>query len=159
MRVMELSQTRRQAARPAAFTLPETVMAVGIIMLVFGAIITAYIQSAYRAEWSGCSLAAQAAAIQQLEAAKSAVWDLQQSPPMNQITNLPLVTSTLLALPCTGSNVVYVTNYTTVSPISWTVSPNTYSVYLVTVSTVWPFFWKNHTVYFTNTVADYFAPE
>ena len=73
MRAMELPGIRGPKARTAAYTLPEVVMAVGILMLVFSAIITAYIQSSYRSEWSGMSLAAQAAGIQQMEAAKSAV--------------------------------------------------------------------------------------
>jgi hypothetical protein len=34
-----------------------------------------------------------------------------------------------------------------------------YSNYFVQVNTVWPFRWKNQTVYFTNTIADYYAPE
>lgn len=159
MRVMELPETRRPAARAAAFTLPEVVVSVFIIMLVFGAIITCYIQSAYRAEWSGFSLAAQAAAVQQLEAAKSAVWDPLQTPVMDQIQQLPTVTSTLLALPVTGAtNVVYVTNYVTVM-LFYYGPGSAYSNYMVTVNTVWPFRWANQTVYFTNTLADYFAPE
>jgi len=156
MRVMELPGTRWPAARTSAFTLPEVVIAVGIIMLVFGAIITSYIQSAYRAEWAGYSLAAQAAAIQQLEAAKSAVWDPLQTPVMDQISQLPSVTSTLLALPVTGTNTVYVTNYITVTLLT---NNSVYSNYMVTVNTVWPFRWKTQTVYFTNTIADYYAPE
>jgi type II secretory pathway pseudopilin PulG len=159
MRVMELPGTRWPAARTSAFTLPEVVIAVGIIMLVFGAIITSYIQSAYRAEWAGYSLAAQAAAIQQLEAAKSAVWDPLQTPVMDQISQLPLVTSTLLALPVSGTNMVYVTNYTTVALLQYQVNGVSYSNYFVTVNTVWPFRWKTQTVYFTNTIADYYAPE
>jgi prepilin-type N-terminal cleavage/methylation domain-containing protein len=158
MRVMELPGIRGSKAPTAAFTLPEVMVALVILVLVFSAIITAYIQSSYRAEWSGMSLAAQAAAIQQLEAAKSAVWDTLQTPVMNQIIQLPTVTSVLLDLPVTGTNVVYATNYTTITPINYGAA-SAYSVYFVQVNTAWPFRWKNQTVYFTNTVADYFAPE
>jgi type II secretory pathway pseudopilin PulG len=159
MRVMELPETRQPAARAAAFTLPEVVVSVFIIMLVFGAIITCYIQSAYRAEWSGFSLAAQSAAVQQLEAAKSAVWDPLQTPVMDQISQLPTVTTTVLSLPATGTNnLVYVTNYVTVA-LFYYGPGSAYSNYMVTVNTVWPFRWANQTVYFTNTLADYFAPE
>ena len=130
-------------------------MAVFIMMILFGAIITTYIQGAYRAEWSGYSLAAQSAAIQQLEAAKAAVWDPQQTPVMDQISQLTNVTSVLLDLPTTGTNTVYATNYPTVTLIK----NATYSNYLVRIDTVWPFRWKSQTTYFTNTVACYYAPD
>jgi hypothetical protein len=146
-------------ARTAAFTLAEVVMSVGIMMLVFGAIITAYIQGSYRAEWTGLSLAAQAAGVQQLESAKAAVWDPLQNPVMDQICLLTNVTTVLLDLPVTSSNTVYATNYTTVTLLTNSVLYPTYSNYFVQVQTVWPFRWKNQTVYFTNTLAGYYAPE
>ena len=155
MRVMDLPGTCGSKARTAAFTLAEVVICVGIMMLVFAAIITAYVQTSYRAEWTGYSLAAQAAAVQQLESAKAAVWDPLQTPVMDQISQLPLVTSVLLDLPVTGTNTLYATNYITVTLMQ----NGVYSNYFVQVNTVWPFRWKNQTVYFTNTIADYYAPE
>ena len=125
------------------------------MMVLFAGIITAYIQGSYRAEWSGFSLAAQAAAIQQLESAKCAVWDPLQNPIKDEIHQLPSVTSVLLDLPVSGTNNVYATNYTTVTLIQ----NAPYSNYLVKVDTVWPFRWKNQTVYYTNTVACYYAPD
>ena len=130
-------------------------MCIFIIMLVFAAIITAYIQTSYRAEWSGYSLAAQAAAIQQLESAKAAIWDPLQIPVKDEICQLTNVTSVLLDLPVSGTNTVYATNYTTVTLIL----NSPYSNYMVKVDTVWPFRWKNQVVYFTNTIADYYAPD
>src|ERR1017187_7204737 len=156
MRVMDLPGTCGSKARTAAFTLAEVVVCVGIMMLVFAAIITAYIQTSYRAEWSGFSLAAQAAAIQQLEAAKAAVWDPLQNPVKDEISQLPRVTSTMLDLPVSGTNTVYATNYTTVTMLTTSAG---YSIYFVRVDTAWPFRWKNQVAYFTNTVADYFAPD
>ena len=155
MRVMDLPETCGLKARAAAFTLAEVVICVGIMMLVFAAIITAYVQTSYRAEWAGYSLAAQAAAVQQLESAKAAVWDPLQTPVMDQISQLPLVTSVLLDLPVSGTNTLYATNYITVTLMQ----NGVYSNYFVQVNTVWPFRWKNQTVYFTNTIADYYAPE
>ena len=143
-------------ARAAAFTLAEVVICVGIMMFVFAAIITSYIQTSYRAEWSGFSLAAQSSAIQQLEAAKSAVWDPLQTPVMDQISQLPRVTTTLLDLPVVTTNIIYATNYTTVATVTTSAG---YSLYFVKVDTAWPFRWKNQVTYFTNTVADYFAPD
>jgi type II secretory pathway pseudopilin PulG len=152
---MDLPGTCGSKARTAAFTLAEVVICVGIMMLVFAAIITAYVQTSYRAEWTGYSLAAQAAAVQQLESAKAAVWDPLQTPVMDQISQLPLVTSVLLDLPVSGTNTLYATNYITVTLMQ----NGVYSNYFVQVNTVWPFRWKNQTVYFTNTIADYYAPE
>ena len=156
MRVMEIPGTRWPAVRTAGFTLAEVVVCVGIMMLVFAAIIMAYIQTSYRAEWTGYSLAAQAAAVQQLEHAKAAVWDPSQTPVKDEIIQLPTITTVLLDLPVTGTNTVYATNYTTITLLSIS---GGYSNYLVKVDTVWPFRWKNQVAYFTNTVADYYAPD
>jgi type II secretory pathway pseudopilin PulG len=156
MRVMDLPGTCGLKARAAAFTLAEVVICVGIMMFVFAAIITSYIQTSYRAEWSGFSLAAQSSAVQQLEAAKSAVWDPLQSPAMDQISQLPRVTTTLLDLPVVTTNIIYATNYTTVTMVT---TSGGYNIYFVKVDTAWPFRWKNQVTYFTNTVADYFAPD
>ncbi len=157
MRVMvDLPRPRESKARASGFTLIEVVMSVFILMLVFGAIIGGYIQTSYRAEWSGLSLAAQAVGIRQLEAAKCAVWDTQQTPVMDQISQLPLVTAVLLDLPVSGTNVVYATNYTTITLLT---NNPPYSNYMVMVKTVWPFRWSNKVVYFTNTIADYYAPD
>jgi type II secretory pathway pseudopilin PulG len=155
MRVMNLPGTHGAKGRTAAFTLVEVVISTFIIMLVFGAIIGGYIQSSYRAEWAGLSLAAQAAGVQQLESAKSAVWDPQQTPVQDEIKKLPLVTSTLLDLPVSGTNTVYATNTTTVTLLQ----NGIYSNYFVQVNTVWPFRWKNATTYYTNTIAGYYAPD
>jgi type II secretory pathway pseudopilin PulG len=159
MRLMALPGICGPKARTAAFTLVEVLISVFIIMLVFGAIITGYIQTSYRAEWSGYSLAAQAAAVQQLEAAKCAVWDPLSAPPKDEIIQLPRVTSVLLDLPVTGTNTLYATNTTTITLKLITQGAYVYSNYLVQVDTVWPFRWKNQVVYFTNTIAGYYAPD
>jgi len=159
MRVMDLPGTRVSKGPTTAFTLLEVVVSTFVIMLVFGAIVGGYIQTSYRAEWTGLSLAAQAAAVQQLEAAKCAVWDTQQSPVQDEISKLPGVTSTLLDLPVSGTNTVYATNTTTVSLIVITNGSYVYSNYFVQVTTVWPFRWKNQITNFTNTIADYYAPD
>jgi hypothetical protein len=152
---MALPAARWSKGRTAAFTLVEVVICTFIIMLVFGAIIGGHIQTSYRAEWAGLSLAAQAAGVQQLESAKCAVWDPQQIPVQDEINKLPRVTSTLLDLPVSGTNTVYATNYTTVTLMQ----NGGYSNYCVQVDTVWPFRWKNQTVYYTNTILAYYAPD
>ena len=141
-----------------AFTLAEVLISLAIAGMMFAGIITAYVQSSYRAEWSGYSLAAQSLAIQQLEQARAADWDVGTTPAKNEITNVPVITSAILDLPVNGTNVVWATNYTTISsiPITNTIGA---SVYMVRVDTAWPFIWAGKRRYYTNTVADFFAPD
>ena len=153
--ILPLPEPPEVKVRSSAFTLAEVVISVAIITLVIAAVITVYVTTCYRAEWTGLSLAAQAAAAQQLEAAKAAVWDPPQLLVKDEISQLPLVTSVLLDLPVSGTNLVYATNYTTLTLIT----NGIYSNYLVKVDAVWPFRWKNQIVYYTNTIAGYYAPE
>jgi hypothetical protein len=137
-----------------AFTLAEVVMATAITAVVFGGIVTCHIQSSRRAEWSGYSLAAQALALQQLEQARSAKWDTLTTPAVDEITNIAPVTSAILDLPISGTNAVWATNYATVSTVTISATPYV-AVHMVEVKTVWPFRRK----LFTNSLADYFAPD
>lgn len=153
-----------------AFTLAEVVIAIAIVATVFGGIILGYTQAARRAQWSGYSLAAQALAIQQLEQARSAVYDPSVTPVKNEITNLNLngwtyaggvwsgYSWTNLDLPTSGSNYVRATNYVTVSMIWITTNPPV-TIQMVQVNTVWPFTWGANTRLFTNTLASYYAPD
>ena len=127
-------------------------------MLLFSGVVTSYVQSSYRAEWTGYSLAAQALAIQQVEQARSAVWDTLQVPVKNEITNILTTTAAALDMPISGTNIVWATNYASVSSIALTNAVGA-AVYKVRVDTVWPFRWQSQTKYFTNTIVDYFAPE
>jgi len=142
----------------AGFTLAEVLISLAIGAMIFAGLIGAYVQTSYRAEWSGYSLAAQALAIQQLEQARAADWDISTTPVKNEITNIPMITSAILDLPVKGTNVVWATNFTTITsiPITNTVGA---SVYMVRVDTAWPFIWAGKTHYYTNTVADLFAPD
>ncbi len=142
----------------SGFTLAEVAISLGIAGLVFAGLITAYVQASYRAQWSGFSLAAQSMAIQQIEQARAAKWLINVVPVSNEITNVPTVTSAILDLPVNGTNAIWATNYTTITsiPITNTVSA---SVYMVRVDTAWPFTWGGKLRYYTNTVADYFAPD
>ena len=147
----------------SAFTLAEVVVSLALAGVAFAAILAAYNQAAYRAEWSGYSLAAQGLAVQQIEQAKCAKWDVLDTPPADEINNIRTnaalnVTVTNLDLPITGTNYVLATNYTTITSVTNPTIPSI-TVYLVRVDTVWPFTWRNRTRYFTNTIADYFAPD
>ena len=134
------SRGQRGTKGTDAFTLAEVVISLGIAGLMFAGLISAYVQSSYRAEWSGYSLAAQAMAVQQLEEARAASWDINASPIRNEITNVPTVTAATLDLPISGTNLVWATNYTTISSIAITNTVGA-SVYMVRVDTAWPFIW------------------
>lgn len=161
---------RRSTVSTSGFTLAEVVITVAVTALIFGGIITAYVQSAYKAEWSGYSLAAQALAIQQLEQARAAKWDTQDTPVVNEITNLNLLSwgcsggvwsgysTNILDLPVSGTNTIVATNFTTVFPVTISAVPLV-TIYMVKVDTVWPFVRSGQRVYFTNTVAAYYAPD
>jgi len=137
-----------------AFTLAEVVVCLAIISVVFGGIICAYIQGAQRAEWAGYNLAAQALAMQQIEQAKAAMWDNSH----NEFTNILLKTWAYLDLPINGTNKVYATNYVEVTTNQVSTSPILY-IYMVKVDTAWPYKKGSQVCYFTNSVADYFAPD
>jgi type II secretory pathway pseudopilin PulG len=138
--------------------LAEVLISLAIAGMLFAGLITAYIQSSYRAEWSGYSLAAQSLAVQQLEQARAATWDINTTPERNELTNVPAISSTILDLPVNGTNVVWATNYTTITsiPITNTIGA---TIYMVRVDTSWPFIWAGKRHYYTNTVADFFAPD
>lgn len=156
-----------QKRQTLAFTLAEVVMSIAIAAIVFGGIILAYVQSTRRAEWSGYSLAAQALAVQQLEQARSAIWD----PPLrNFVTNLNLTWISanprkgyswgILDLPITTNGVtVIATNYVTITMITNVGGVPGVSLQMVRVDTVWPFQTRQAKLYFTNTIATYLAPD
>jgi hypothetical protein len=134
--------------------------------MVFGGILTGYIQSAKRAEWSGYSLAAQAYGVQQLEQARAAVWDISSTTNVNQLTNLNMIgwaysgntwkgySWTNIDIPYSGSNFIRATNFVTVSNVTISVTPPV-SVQSVRVDTVWRYQNKN----VTNTMVNYYAPD
>jgi prepilin-type N-terminal cleavage/methylation domain-containing protein len=152
------------------FTLVEVLVSLGIVTLLFSGILTAYIQSARQAEWAGYSLAAQAIGIQQMEQARSGVWD--SSINKNELTNLNLLswtynattkvgtgyTTNVLDLPISGTNSVIATNFVTVKLLNLTGQTNS-QIQMVTVDTVWPFQTATGRRIFTNRTASYFGPD
>lgn len=160
----------------SAFTLAEVVTAVAIIALVFGGILAGYIQTSRRAEWTGLSLAAQGLAIQQLEQARSAVWDNALG--KNELTNLNLFgwsrqTSNglstvrgyswgMLDLPYSGGTnaAVRATNYVTIRMAYLNNMTNPpVQIQIIQVDTVWPFSAFGTRRLHTNTMLNYFAPD
>ena len=165
-----LSRTWTSAEGVRGFTLVEVVIALAIITLVFNGILTAYVQASRSAEWAGYSLAAQAIGIQQIEQARSGVWDYSIG--KNELTNLNLsgwtynsttkvgkgYTTSVLDVPISGTNIVVVTNFVTVKTLNLTGFTNV-QVQMVAVDTVWPFFTRSGTRLFTNRTASYFGPD
>lgn len=170
MSMRNIRRRRRQGA--LAFTLAEVVISIAITAVAFSAVILGYIQATRRAEWAGYSLAAQSLAIQQLEQARSAVWDPAIS--KNEITNLNLIGWSFnpstrqgkgyswanLDLPVQGTNTMRATNFVTVRQIYLNGSSNPpVQVHMVQVDTVWKFSASRTPRLFTNTVCTYLAPD
>jgi len=98
-----------------AFTLVEVLMAFTLMVVVLTGVFYAYAQANRLAQFSAMSLAAQSAASQGLEYARSAQWDMEaptngdQLPATNRTT--PVLTDTnTLDVPQTG-NFITITNY------------------------------------------------
>ena len=156
--------------RIAAFSLAEVIVAIGITAVAFSGVIRCYTQCTRRAQWSGYSLAAQAIANKELEQARAAVWDDYSG--NNEITNLGLtgwtynattktgtgLSTATLDLPVNGTNnAVICTNFVTVRMIDISTTPSI-KVQMVRVDTVWAFKFGGTRLY-TNTVANYYAPD
>jgi len=156
----------------AGFTLVEVVISTAIVALLFGGVLTAYIQAGKRIEWTGYSLAAQSLAVEVVEQAKSATWDPAQTPPVNNLTNLNLqgasynattLTYTgyktgILDVPYSDTNSVLATLYVTVQMFNVGGNTNVQAQFL-RVDTVWPYTSRGPVIYFTNTVCTIVAPD
>lgn len=157
-----------KAGARQGFTLAEVVISLGVVTVVFGGILTAYIQASRKAEWTGYALAAQSIGIHQIEEARAAVWDYSIA--KNELTNLNLVwtynngkvgrgwTHRVLDIPISGTNRVFATNFVTVKLLSVTGLTNV-QVQMVIVDTVWPFPTGRGVRLFTNRTASYFGPD
>lgn len=142
----------RRGVKNAGFTLPELVIATAIAAISLSGVIYGYILSSQSAEWSAYNLAANSLAIQRLEQTRSAKWDRQASPPVDDVvpTNFPVVVE-ILDIPITKTNVVFATNLTTISTVS-TLPP----LKMIRVDCSWLF---TSGRVFTNTVVTYRAPD
>jgi len=102
-----------------AFTLAEVMMSLAIASLVFGGVIQGYVLVTDHSEWSAYSLAAQSLAAQGVEQARSAKWDPNAYPSIDQlgVTNYQVVEQ--LDVPISGPAVL-ATNYISISTASTT---------------------------------------
>ena len=133
----------------------EVVISMLIMGLAFGGILVSYMQSASRAEWAGYSLAAQAQAVQVMEQYRAASWDVLAIPEVDQTTNVPTVAAYTLDIPISGTNAVWMTNYSSVTTITLSTNTPPTKVKMIRVDAVWP--WKG--AFFTNTLITYRAPD
>ena len=91
-------------------------------------------------------------AMQRLEQSRACKWDPEATPAADELVsnNFPTLVS-VLDIPRTGSNVVFATNFTTITTIS--TDP---ALKMISVETVWPFI---NGRLFTNIIATYRAPD
>ena len=141
-----------QSNRRSGFTLAEVVISTALGAITIGASIYGYVMAAKRAEWSGYSLAAHSLAMQRVEQARACKWDPMGNPPVDQLVsaNFPIQIN-ILDIPMTGTNIVYATNYTTITTIS--TNP---ALKMIRVDCLWKFLSKGP---YTNTVATYRGPD
>src|SRR5580658_6432742 len=143
---MRLIQTVPGRIIARAFTLIEVVVATGIAVLVMAGMFKGYGIASRQAQFSSFSLAANSMAVGQMESIVAATWVVSGT----LVTNLFSQTLTntqvnALCVPSSGTNLVYGTNYATLTQIS-TNPPYV----MVSVSCVWNFMGMGT---FTNTVS------
>jgi prepilin-type N-terminal cleavage/methylation domain-containing protein len=134
----------------SAFTLMEVVIALAIFGMSLGGILTLYIRSAQRADWSGYSVSAQMMALGGIEQCRAAKYDPHGSPPIDALvsTNFPPRVDILDPGTVNGIN-SYGTNTTTIVTIS--TNP---ALKLVRVNCTWSYPGRG---VFTNSVSTYRA--
>ncbi|PYM10467.1 MAG: hypothetical protein DME18_16220 [Verrucomicrobia bacterium] len=137
----------------AAFTLVEVVISMTITVMALAGIIMGYILATRQAEWSAYSLAAQSLATQRIEQTRATKWDPRATPPVDELvaTNFPTISTNILDMPVSGTNIAYATNFSTITDVS----SGGYPMKMIRVDCVWSF---RQRVY-TNTVATYRAPD
>lgn len=148
-----LPPCERSCFRSRAFTLAEVVIAVAILSTCIGGIISGYVFSSRRVEWSAYSLAAQSLALQRLEQTRACKWDLGAYPIVDnelQASNF-LDQVTILDVPMNSSNAILATNITEVVDIRTNYPP----IKMVRVRCLWPFH-DGRT--YTNTIVSYVIP-
>lgn len=139
-----------RAHRRRGFTLAEVVVTLMIVALIMGGVLSGYVMSAERAEWSAYSLAAHSLALQSLEQSRAAKWDPQAWPVVDEqgITNFTQIEP--LDMPVSRIP-IYATNYVQITTVS--VNP---PLRQIRADCVWRFIKRG---LFTNTVVTLRAPD
>jgi len=149
---MQTSQTALLRRDARAFTLIETAVAVAVAAVVMAGMFKGYILASRRAQFASYSLAASAMASQRLENIVAASWVVSGTSVTNVLNPaLRAQQVNALGLPSSGTNLVYATNFVTVTQIS--INP---PYLMARVDCVWNFIGMGT---FTNTVAVLRAPD
>jgi prepilin-type N-terminal cleavage/methylation domain-containing protein len=149
---MQTSQTGLLRRDARAFTLIETAVAVAVAAVVMAGMFKGYILASRRAQFASYSLAASAMASQRLENIVAASWVVSGTSVTNVLNPaLRAQQVNALGLPSSGTNLVYATNFVTVTQIS--INP---PYLMARVDCVWNFMGMGT---FTNTVAVLRAPD
>ena len=125
-------------------------MAVGILAILMGGVITGYLASARRAEWSAHSLAAHSLAVQGIEQARAARWDPRVWPAIDELPPTNFSRVEILDVELSGRR-QFATNFISVESIS-TNPP----LRQLRADCVWSFALRG---LFTNTVITQRAPD
>jgi len=129
----------------------EFLVALSIVGFTIASIITGYILAAQKTGWSTASSAAQRLALQRLEQARGARWDLYANPPItNQLPQLNSTNTVPLEIPDTGGNPTAEVR-TTATQVS--AAP---PLYMIRVEVEWSYGGRGP---FTNRVITYRAPD
>jgi hypothetical protein len=134
----------------AGLSLVEVVVALGIAGVMVIGLVSGYMQTVRVAEWSNYSLAANSMALQGLEQVRAAKWDPEGGVDQVQASLFPIRWD-ILDIPFTKTNIVYATNRTTISTVSFTPP-----LRMIQVDCTWRFFDRG---VYTNTVFTYRAPD
>lgn len=147
MRISRQNNSKSTCGR-CAFTLAEVVISTGIAALTIGGIVYGYVMSAQRSELASYALAAQSLAMQRLEQSRACKWDPMALPPVDELvaSNFQVETN-ILDIPISRTNMVYATNFTTITTLS-TNPP----LKMIRVDCTWSFMSRR---VFTNTVVTY----
>ena len=133
-----------------AFTLAEVVISLAILGISLGGILTLYVRSAQRADWSGYSVSAQMMALGGLEQCRAAKYDPHGSPPTDALVSSNFPSRVDILDPGTVNCITsYGTNTTTILTIS--TNP---ALKLVRVNCTWTYPGRG---VFTNSVCTYRA--
>jgi len=148
------AEQRARVHRPSAlsgFTLVEVLISILVVGVSLGGVLSLYVQSAIRSDWSATSVSAQMMALSGMEQCRAATYDPrgQNATDSLQSTNFPQKVD-ILDIGTSSGVITYGTNTTTVS----TVSANP-MLKMVRVDCVWAFPRKG---LFTNSVTTYRAP-
>ncbi len=149
---MQTGKPVQRMRNAGAFTLIEVAVSLAVAALVMAGMFQGYTLASRRAQYASYSLAASATAMKQMERIVASQWVISGLSVTN-IFNPALVAveTNALCLPSNGTNLVYATNFATVTQLS------TNPPYLmVRVDCVWNFMGMG---VFTNTLAVMRGPD